>query len=115
MLERKEKRHGEEEGEILPEERRMERIKDSRENERCMTEEISDYLGKKSARERKMMAKFRCRNEDRENGDWMEGGERRCRIWYEEREAMGHMWKGGSEMRKRERNGEKYWMKTEGR
>jgi hypothetical protein len=45
----------------------------------------------------------------------MEGEERRCRMWYEEREAIGHMWKGCSKIRKRERNGEKYWMKMEGR
>jgi hypothetical protein len=88
MVERKEKRHGEEEREILPEERRRERIKESRENERCMTEEISDYLGRESARERKMMARFRCGNEERENGDWMEEEERRCRMWYEERERQ---------------------------
>jgi hypothetical protein len=46
---------------------RRDRIKESRYNrrcERCMTEEIGEYLGKKSVRERKMMARFRCRNEE---------------------------------------------------
>jgi hypothetical protein len=33
----------------------------------------------------------------------MGGKERRCRICYEEREAMEHMWNGCSEMRERER------------
>jgi hypothetical protein len=33
----------------------------------------------------------------------MGGKERRCRICYEEREAMEHMWNGRSEMRERER------------
>jgi hypothetical protein len=33
----------------------------------------------------------------------MEGKERRCRICYEEREAMEHMWNGCSEMRDKER------------
>jgi hypothetical protein len=32
-----------------------------------MTEEIPEYLGRESARERKMMARFRCRNEKRKN------------------------------------------------
>jgi hypothetical protein len=34
-----------------------------REYERCMTEEIPEYLGRESARERKMMARFTCGNE----------------------------------------------------
>jgi hypothetical protein len=65
---------------------RRERMKESRYNRKfvkCMREEIPEYLGKKSARERKMMAKFRCGNEERENRYWMEG-ERRCRMCYEE-------------------------------
>jgi hypothetical protein len=43
---------------------RRERIKESRynrEHERCMTEEIPEYLGR--AKERKMMARFRSGNE----------------------------------------------------
>jgi hypothetical protein len=50
------------------------------------TEEIPEYLGTKSARERKMMAIFRCGNEERKNKYWMKGEERRCRMCYEERE-----------------------------
>jgi hypothetical protein len=42
-----------------------------------MTEDIPEYLGRECARERKMMARFRCRNEKTENRYWMEGGERR--------------------------------------
>jgi hypothetical protein len=48
---------------------RRERLKESRYNreyERCMTEEIPEYLGKESARERKIRARFRCGNEERE-------------------------------------------------
>jgi hypothetical protein len=48
---------------------RRERIKESRYNreyDRCMTKEIPEYLGRESARERKMMARFRCENEERE-------------------------------------------------
>jgi hypothetical protein len=40
---------------------RKERIKESR----CMTEEIPKYLGRESVKERKMMARFRCGNEKR--------------------------------------------------
>jgi hypothetical protein len=53
-----------------------EKIKESRYNreyKRCMTEEIPEYLGKKSAKERKMMARFRCGNEETEY--WTEGEE----------------------------------------
>jgi hypothetical protein len=35
-----------------------------------MTEEISEYMGRDNARERKMMARFRCGNEERENRYW---------------------------------------------
>jgi hypothetical protein len=32
-----------------------------------MTDEIPKYLGRESAKERKMMARFRCENEEKEN------------------------------------------------
>jgi hypothetical protein len=70
---------------------RRERIKESRynrEHERCMTEEIPEYLGRESARERKMMAKFRCGNEGRQNRYWMEGEKRRSRMCYAERKRQ---------------------------
>jgi hypothetical protein len=81
---------------------RRERIKSkySRGYKGCMTEEIPEYLGRKSARERKMRARF-SRNEERRNRYWMEGEERRCRMCYEEREIIEHMWNGCSEMRER--------------
>jgi hypothetical protein len=112
MLKRKEKEHGEErEIELPPEKRvcqwrwmnvelnerdkdtdkqeRRERIKESkynREYERCMTEEIPEYLGRESARERKMT--FICGNGKIENRYWSEGEERRYRMCYEERERQ---------------------------
>jgi hypothetical protein len=85
---------------------RRERIKESRykmEYEKCMTEEIPEYLGRENARERKMIARLRCGNEDRENRYWMEGEKRRCRMCYEQRETMG------------EREGKERGKKTEGR
>jgi hypothetical protein len=54
---------------------RTERIKESRykrKYEWCETEEIPEYLGRESARETKMMAIFRCGNEERENRYWMD-------------------------------------------
>jgi hypothetical protein len=50
-----------------------------------------------------MMARFRYGSEERENRYWIEGEERRCRMYYEERETIEHMWNGCSEMRERER------------
>jgi hypothetical protein len=39
----------------------------NREYERCMVEEIAEHLGRESLREKKMMTRFRCGNEKREN------------------------------------------------
>jgi hypothetical protein len=50
--------------------------------------EISEYLGRDSTRERKMMVRFRCGNKEKENRYWIEGEERRCRIGYEESERQ---------------------------
>jgi hypothetical protein len=49
-------------------------------------------LGRESAKERKMMARFRCGNEKRENRYWIEGEERRCRTCYEEKKTIEHTW-----------------------
>jgi hypothetical protein len=54
-------------------------------------EEILEYLGREGVRERKMMARFRCGNKERENRYWAEREERRCRMCYEERETMDWM------------------------
>ncbi|XP_068914676.1 uncharacterized protein F23F12.8-like [Tenebrio molitor] len=84
---------------------RRERIRESRYNreyERCVTEDVPVYLGRESTKERKMMAKFRCGNEERENKYWMEEEERMCRMCREERETIEHMWRGCGEMRERE-------------
>jgi hypothetical protein len=84
---------------------RRERIREARYNreyERCVTEDVPVYLGRESTKERKMMARFRCGNEDRENKYWMEEEERMCRMCREERETIEHMWRGCGEMRERE-------------
>jgi hypothetical protein len=51
--------------------------------------------------ERKVMVRFRCRDEERENKYWTEGEERRCRMCYEERKTIEHMWNGCREGRER--------------
>jgi hypothetical protein len=63
---------------------RRERIKESRYNreyERCMTEEIPEYLGER-VRKKEMM--------ERENRYWTEGGEKRCGMCCKERETIKH-------------------------
>jgi hypothetical protein len=50
------------------------------------TDEIPEYLERESARDRKMMAIFRCGNEERKNRYWIQGEERRCRMCYEDTE-----------------------------
>jgi hypothetical protein len=50
----------------------------------------SGVPGKRECKERKMMARYRCGNENRENWYWTEEEERRCRICYEERETIEH-------------------------
>jgi hypothetical protein len=68
-----------------------------------MTEDVPVYLRRESAKERKMMARFRCGNEERENRYWTEEQERRCKMCREESETIEHMWSRCNEMRERER------------
>jgi hypothetical protein len=69
-----------------------------------------------SARERKMMARFKCENKDRENRYLMEGEEEgaKCAM-RRERQLRTCGMDGAKWERGRERNGAKYWVKTEGR
>jgi hypothetical protein len=73
-----------------------------------MIKEIPDYLGRESARERKMMARFRCRNEEREGGS----GRKRKKEGEESTTRKNHVeW-----MRRNEIEGEKgTGRNTEGR
>jgi hypothetical protein len=64
--------------------------------------ENPEHLGRESAKERKMMSRFRCGNEERENRYWWEerkeGAE--CAM---RRERIDHMRNGCREMREKER------------
>jgi hypothetical protein len=53
---------------------KKERKESKNPDKRCMTGEIPEYLGKESVKGRKMMARFRCGNKERENRYWTEGG-----------------------------------------
>jgi hypothetical protein len=61
-----------------------------------MTEEIPDYLGKERVHEREKWWRDTDVGTRREETGmyWMEGKERRCRMCYEERETIEHMWNG---------------------
>jgi hypothetical protein len=61
----------------------------------------STYLERESAKERKMMARFTCGNDERKNKYWMEGEERRCRMCYDERATIEY---------RNKRKGVKYWI-----
>jgi hypothetical protein len=50
-----------------------------------------------------MTGRFRCGNEERKNRYWTEGEEKRCRMPYEAKETIEHIWNECSEMRERER------------
>jgi hypothetical protein len=65
-------------------------------------ESIPESLGRESAKERTMGARFRCGNEERENRSWKEGEERRCKMCCGERETTEHMWNVCSEMREKD-------------
>jgi hypothetical protein len=69
---------------------------------RVTIEDVPVYLRRKSAKERKMMTRFRCGNEERENRYWTEGEEITCRMCREERETKEHMWNGCDKTRERE-------------
>jgi hypothetical protein len=64
-----------------------------------MTEGIPEYLGRESVRERKMMARFRCGNEKRENRYWMEGEEKCAECGMRRERQLNIMWNGCNEMR----------------
>jgi hypothetical protein len=56
--------------------RKNQESKYNRKYDRCMTEEIPEYLGRECAKERRMMARFRCKTQEKENRYWMEGEEK---------------------------------------
>jgi hypothetical protein len=80
----------------------------NREYERCVTKEISKYLGRERG-ERKLMARFRCGNEERR--EQVLGGKRGEKVQdvlRGERDDRAHVERMRRNERGRERNGKKY-------
>jgi hypothetical protein len=70
---------------------RRTRIRESRYNgkyEKIITEELPKYLGRESRKERVIIARFRCGNEERENKYWNEDRIRVCRMCGEKKETI---------------------------
>ena len=76
---------------------RRKRIEESKYNEiykNIIIEETPEYLrGKRSKKERNMIARYRCGNETRGSQHWLGEVERRCRICGEGIENMLHILK----------------------
>jgi hypothetical protein len=70
---------------------RRTRIRESRYNgkyEKIITEELPKYLGREDRKERVIIARFRCGNEERENKYWKEDRTRVCRMCGEKKETI---------------------------
>jgi hypothetical protein len=88
---------------------RRTRIRESRYNgkyEKIITEELPKYLGRESRKERVIIARFRCGNEERENKYWNEDRIRVCRMCGEKKETIEHMLNECVELREREESRE---------
>ncbi|KAJ3649171.1 hypothetical protein Zmor_020927 [Zophobas morio] len=57
-------------------------------------------------KEKRMLAKFRCGNEEKENNFWMDQTDRRCRICWREGETIEHMLQGCEGLRQSEESRE---------
>lgn len=108
----------------IDQQERRTKIKESRYNrsyERIITEELPKYEKRESAREKRMLARFRCGNEERENRYWMEEEKRVCRMCGEGRETIEHMLNECNELKPSEEKRENllnedgrglWWMKN---
>jgi hypothetical protein len=88
----------------VQEQERRTRIRESRYNgkyEKIITEELPKYLGRESRKERVIIARFRCGNEERENKYWNEDRIRVCRMCGEKKETIEHMLNECVELRER--------------
>jgi exonuclease III len=88
---------------------RRTRIRKSRYNgkyEKIITEELPKYLGRESRKERVIIARFRCGNEERENKYWNEDRIRMCRMCGEKKETIEHLLNECVELRERDESRE---------
>jgi hypothetical protein len=89
---------------------RRTRIRESRHNgkyEKIITEELPKYLGRESRKERVIIARFRCGNEERENKYWNKDRIRVCRMCGEKKETIEHLLNECVELRERVRERER--------
>ncbi|KAJ3656884.1 hypothetical protein Zmor_015929 [Zophobas morio] len=73
------------------------RISESRYNaeyRKLVKDEVPKYTRRESIKEKRLMARFRCGNEEEENNFWMDETDRRCRICWREGETIEHMLEG---------------------
>ncbi|KAH0816956.1 hypothetical protein GEV33_005835 [Tenebrio molitor] len=88
---------------------RRTRIRESRYSgkyEKIITEELPKYLGRESRKERVIIARFRCGNEERENKYWNEDRIRVCRMCGEKKETIEHLLNECVELRERDESRE---------
>ncbi|KAJ3656822.1 hypothetical protein Zmor_015867 [Zophobas morio] len=69
---------------------------------KIITKTIPKYLDRESAKEKKIIARFRCGNEERNNKFWVSEGERMCRMCGEGRETIERMMHDCEESKGRE-------------
>ena len=80
-------------------------IKNSRYNAKyanIMCESSPAYLLRECKEERKIIARFRCRNEESENKFWLTEEERVYRLYRKEKETVEHILKKCDEIKERE-------------
>ena len=61
--------------------------------------ETAEYLKCENSFERKLMARFRCKNKESENAYWRKNKNRLCRFCKEKKETVEHMLKECTELR----------------
>ncbi|KAJ3664926.1 hypothetical protein Zmor_000459 [Zophobas morio] len=87
---------------------RRSRISASRYNaeyRKIVKDEVPKSTQRERIKEKRMTARFRCGNEEKENNFWIDEIDRRCRICWREEETIEHMLEGL-------RESEKYYIAT---
>ncbi|KAJ3647157.1 hypothetical protein Zmor_024691 [Zophobas morio] len=89
---------------------RRSRISESRYNpeyRKIVKDEVPKYTHTESIKEKRMMARFRRGNEEKENNFWMDETDRRCSICWREGERIEHMLEGCKGLKESEQSREK--------
>ncbi|KAJ3652136.1 hypothetical protein Zmor_018127 [Zophobas morio] len=84
---------------------RKSRISEPRYNaeyRKIVKDEVPKYTERESIKEERMIVKFWCGNEEKENNFWMDETDRRCRICWREGETIEHMLEGCEGLRESE-------------